>query len=168
MDSVDDCDQTMTEEIAPKKVRSGVFGIIAMFSSLIILLTSFLGTSRDAGTYKFSENRRLVVLLSVSSSSFLETTDPNVCSGIGKLRGITGSTLYIKSSSWNESLIIPKGTLNSQGDCEYTLKTDVGSNFSDSSVNVTVEFPFGTSPAKSYPLPELPPFGNITVEIALS
>ncbi len=158
----------MTDEIAPKKVRSGVFGIIAIFSALIVLLTSFLGSSREVGTYKFSENRRLIVLLTISSSSFLETTDPNVCSGLGALSGIKGSTLFIKSASWNEQLTIPKGTLNSQGDCEYTLKTDVGATFSDDSVSVTVEFPFGTSPAKSYSIPELPPFGNITVEIALS
>lgn len=158
----------MTDESPTQKVRSGVFGIIALFSSIVILLVAFFGTSNEVGTYKFSENRRLIVLLNISSSSFLKTTSPDVCSGIGPLKGLKGSTIYIKSSSWNQTLTIPKGALNSQGDCEYTIETEVGPNFSGSSINVVVEFPFGSSPAKSYAIPELPPFGSINVEIALS
>lgn len=167
-------DQTMTTEpmiveteTATKKKRSGIFGIIAIFSSLILiplsLFYTFSGNSKTIAAV--SSNLKIKVVL--TTDQFLTSGSGNVCNGVGDFKNIKSSTLTIKQGSWNTKVGIGSGILNDQGSCVYEITVAPPSNFKGGSIKIGIDFPFGSLPEDSYPVGSEAPYDITTISVPL-
>ena len=167
-------DQTMTtepmiaeEETVAKKKRSGIFGIIAIFSSLILiplsLFYTFSGSSKTASVV--STNLKIKVVL--TTEQFLTSGSGNVCNGVGDFKNIKSSTLTITQGSWNTKVGIGSGILNDQGSCVYELTVAPPSNFKGGFIKIGIDFPFGSLPVDSYPVGSEAPYDITTISVPL-
>lgn len=167
-------DQTMTtepvlngEELPAKKKRSGIFGIIAILSSLILiplsLMYSFSGSSKTVAAV--SSNLKIKVVL--TTEQFLTSGAGNVCNGVGDFKNIKSSTLNIKQGSWNTKVGIGSGILNDQGSCVYEITVAPPSNFKGGSIKISIDFPFGSLPEDIYPVGSETPYNITTISVPL-
>jgi hypothetical protein len=156
MASLDESDQTLTtSEVTDgvlvdgeesKESRSGIFGLIAIASSFILILVSLFGNFSDNSQFEKDSDNHLHVTLALSSNEFLTSSAANVCDGVGTIKGISTSTIKIAQGAWVQTLKVGSGSLNSQGQCIYTYDVIPPSNFKGGNIQLSATFPFGVSP----------------------
>lgn len=137
--------KTPTSEDSQPKVRSGVFGIIAIFSSVILLVLAFINPFHTNGQYHLDSSTDITINLNLSSEEFLVVSKTNVCDGIGGVKGIKTSTAFAVAPNLDARAQIGSGQLNDEGECEYTIKIATPDNFKGGTVNFSFKFPFGKS-----------------------
>lgn len=171
MDSIQESDHTMTndgqvsEETVAKK-RSGVFGIIAILSSLLIVLVSLTFTVTNSTTTDSAIDPYVKVRITIVSDSFSSQGKTDVCAGTTDLPGISKSQVSISQGSWQSTVAIGKGLLDNQGDCIYSVSVLPISTFSGGNVNLSVKFPFGTSPITIFDVGDSAPYEVATVQLS--
>lgn len=136
---------TPAAEEAKPKVRSGIFGLISIFSALILVAIAYVNPFSADGQFHLDSSTDITVNLKLTSQEFLVISDKNVCDGVGPFPGIKTSTLFVKSSSLNESQNVGSGKLNDQGACEYTITVPTTESFKGGNVDFSLKFPFGKS-----------------------
>lgn len=127
------------------KLRSGVFGIVAIVSSLVLLVISFINPFHTNGQFHLDADTDITIKLKLSSAEFLVISNKNVCDGVGAVSGIKSSTAYASAPSLSAKTAIGTGQLNDQGECEYVIKIATSDNFNGGKVNFSFKFPFGKS-----------------------
>lgn len=167
-------DQTMTtepvltdRESAPKKMRSGIFGIIAIFSSLILIPLSLFYTFTDNSKTTAAVSTNLKIKVVLTTDQFLTSGSGNVCNGVGDFKNIKNSTLTIKQGTWNTKVGIGSGVLNDQGSCVYEITLAPPSNFKGGSIKIGIDFPFGSLPEDTYPVGSEAPYNITTISVPL-
>jgi hypothetical protein len=156
MASLDESDQTLTtSEVTDgtlvdgeesKKSRSGIFGLIAIASSFILILVSLLGNFSGTSAFEKDTDTRLHVVMNLSSNEFLTSSAANVCDGVGTIKGISTSTIKVAQGAWVQTLKVGSGSLNSQGKCIYKYDLYPPSDFKGGNIQLSATFPFGISP----------------------
>jgi len=156
MASLDESDQTLTtsevtsgesaEVEESKKSRSGIFGLIAIASSFILILISLFGNFSDTSQFEKDTDNHLHVTLALSSKEFLTSSAANVCDGVGTIKGISTSTIKVAQGDWVKNLKVGSGNLNSQGQCIYKYDLIPPSGFKGGGIQLSATFPFGESP----------------------
>ncbi len=174
-----DSDQTMTtsddaikstevKEIEKKpKVRSGVFGIITIFSSLILLFVVFFNPFHENGQYNLDVTTDITVNLKLSSNEFLVISNKNNCDGLGSVPGLKSSTIYAKSSSIDKSAQLGNGQLNDEGECEYTITIPTSDSFKGGDVDFSLVFPFAKSRIFTIDVGTEAPYKKVNISIPL-
>lgn len=167
-------DQTMTtndlvgtEEESPKKKRSGVFGIIAILSSLILIPVALFGSFSETTETDATVSNNVIIRVVLTTKAFLTVTSGNVCDGAGDYKNIKNSTLNIKQGSWNTKASIGKGILNDQGSCVYEITLAPPSTFDGGTLKISIDFPFGSLPEDSYEIGNSVPYAITTISVPL-
>ena len=171
MDSVQESDHTMTSEGQASeekaaKTRSGVFGIIAILSSLLIVLVSLTFTVTDSTTTDSAIDPYVKVRVTLASDSFITQGTTDVCAGTEELPDLDKAEVLISQGSWKSKVPIGEGLLDSQGDCIYTVSVLPISTFSGGKVVLSVVFPFGTSPATTFDIGDSAPYEVAAVRVS--
>lgn len=138
-------DGSVTEEARRKRPRSGVFGIIATFSGIALILLSLFSPFSGSPEIQIEADTNIPIILTIKSPQFATATSGNVCDGVGRIQGIKDSQLTITKGSWSESVRIGSGTLNDQGDCIYNFRIAPPSTFTGGDIKLSAQFPFGKS-----------------------
>ena len=172
MAALDEFDQTMTmdENVkgdTPVKQRSGIFGLVAISCSLLVIIVSLFSSFFGNSELKQDVDYKIHITLVLSSKTFLSSNSEAVCDGQGDLKGINTSVVKISSSSLNESLKIGSGTLNNQGACIYNLSFLPPSNFGGGYITIMAVFPFGSSSDFKFNLGTEAPWDPARVSIPL-
>lgn len=174
MEQEESSDQTMTttnfsegEFETPEKKRSGIFGIIAIFSSLILIPVALFGSFSETTETDAAVSNNVVIRVVLTTDQFLTTTSGNVCDGVGDFKNIKNSTLNIKQGSWNTKASIGKGILNDQGSCVYEITLAPPSTFTGGTLRISIDFPFGSLPEDSYFVGTKVPYGITTISVPL-
>lgn len=174
-----DSDQTMTTskdgidseskaEIEKKpKVRSGVFGIITIFSSLILLVVVFFNPFYADGQYNLDVTTDITVNLKLSSKEFLVITNKNNCDGLGSVPGLKNSNIYAQSESIDKSAKLGNGQLNDEGECEYTVTIPTSDSFKGGNVDFSLIFPFAKSRVFTIDVGTQAPYKKVSISIPL-
>lgn len=167
-------DQTMTTEVVsegeietPVKKRSGIFGIIAIASSLILIPVALFGSFSETTETDAAVNNNVIIRVVLSTDQFLTVTSGNVCDGVGTFKNIKNTTLNIKQGSWNTKTSIGKGNLNDQGSCVYEITLAPPSTFSGGTLRISIDFPFGSLPEDTYDVGKSVPYGITTISVPL-
>jgi hypothetical protein len=173
MVSSQESDQTMTsaDEVSGEKAakaRSGIFGIIAILSSVVIALVSLTFTVTDSSTTESAIDPYLRVRVTLVSDSFTTQQTGNVCDGTKDLPDIDAAEVLISQGSWKSKISIGRGLLDNQGDCIYTVSLLPISTFSGGKVMLSVSFPFGTSPVTTFDVGNSTPYQVAQVRIAFN
>jgi hypothetical protein len=150
-----------------KKAKSGLFGIVALLSGLVLLLVALFNSFGDSGQFHLDSNTDLTINLKMSSQQFLVVSEKNVCDGIGDYPGIRTSQAIIKSGSIDKKVQIGSGQLNDQGQCEYFITVPTPDNFKGGTVNFSFVFPFGKSDVFPINVGDSAPYKKAVVEIPL-
>jgi hypothetical protein len=170
MDSVQESDHTMTngeqdtEEKVAKK-RSGVFGIVAIFSSLLIVLVSLTFTFSDQSKTSSAVDSNINIRIALKAQAFLTAGVTNVCAGVSEFPKINQSVVTVSQGAWVEKLPIGPGILNDQGQCTYSLKILPPSTFDGGNIKVAIKFPFGDFPARAFNLGTSTPYASVSLDI---
>jgi hypothetical protein len=173
MDAAQESDHTMTsagEAVAEKTVksRSGIFGIVAILSSVVIVLVSLTFTVTDSTTTDSAVDPYIKVRVILESDSFSKQGTLDVCSGTKELPNINKSQVFISQGSWQSKVAIGKGLLDNQGDCIYNVSVLPLSTFSGGDVNFSVVFPFGTSPVTTFDVGNSAPYEVALVRLSFN
>jgi hypothetical protein len=167
-------DQTMTtaeisevEFEASEKKRSGIFGIIAIFSSLILIPVALFGSFSETTETDAVVNNNVIIRVVLTTDQFLTVTSGNVCDGVGDFKNIKNSTLNIKQGTWNTKASIGKGILNDQGACVYEITLSPPSTFKGGTLRISIDFPFGSLPEDTYPVGNSVPYAITTISVPL-
>jgi hypothetical protein len=170
MDSIQESDHTMTsdgqasEETVTKK-RSGVFGIVAIFSSILIILVSLTFTFADQSKTSSAVDGNINIRIALKAQAFLTAGTTNVCAGVADFPKISQSVVTVSQGSWVENLPIGTGILNDQGQCSYSLKILPLSTFDGGNIKVAIKFPFGDFPGRIFDLGTSVPYATVNLEI---
>jgi len=170
MDSIQESDHTMTsdeqvsEETVAKK-RSGVFGIVAIFSSILIILVSLTFTFADQSKTTSAVDGNINIRIALSAKSFLTAGTANVCAGVADFPKINQSVVTVSQGAWVENLPIGTGILNDQGQCTYSIKILPPSTFDGGKIKVAIKFPFGSFPGESFDLGTATPYATVLLNI---
>jgi hypothetical protein len=174
MDQEETSDQTMTIDgpveadlETSKKKRSGVFGIIAIFSSLILIPVALFGSFSETTETDAAVSNNITIRVVLSTKQFLTVTSGNVCDGVGDYKNIKKTTLNIKQGSWNTKSSIGKGNLNDQGSCVYEITLAPPSTFDGGTLKISIDFPFGSLPEDSYEVGDSVPYAITTISVPL-
>lgn len=154
------------EESKPK-VRSGVFGLVAIFSSIVLLIVAFINPFNSNGEFYIDSNTDITIKLNLTSADFLIVSSKNVCDGSGANSGIKTSTAFATAKNLNESAPIGTGQLNDQGKCEYEIKIPTSDDFKGGTVDFSFKFPFGKSRVFSINVGDRAPYSDALIEIPL-
>ena len=170
MDSIQESDHTMTNdgqvaEEAVIKKRSGVFGIVAIFSSILIILVSLTFTFSDQSKTASAVDGNINIRIALSAKAFLTSSATNVCAGVADFPKINQSVVTVSQGAWVENLPIGAGILNDQGQCAYTLKILPPSTFNGGNIKVAIKFPFGSFPGKIFNLGTSTPYATVLLDI---
>lgn len=128
------------------RVRSGVFGIVAILSSVTLLIVAIFSPTSDNSKITLVSDRAINVALTLISDEFIESGLFSPCGGVGSIKGISTSMLTVASGSWKKTVKIGVGTLNDNGDCIYVFKIMPPESFSGGEIKISARFPFGFSP----------------------
>jgi hypothetical protein len=170
MDSIQESDHTMTggeqvtEEKVPRK-RSGVFGIVAIFSSLLIILVSLTFTFTDQTKTSSAVDGNINIRIALKAQAFLTSGQSNVCAGVPDFPKLNQSVVTVSQGSWVESLPLGPGILNDQGQCTYTLKILPPSTFDGGGIKIAIKFSFAIFPARAFNLGASAPYASVSLEI---
>lgn len=157
MDEKTESDQTLTTEEfspeieedseAPKRQRSGVFGLIAIGSSIVILLTSLFADFSGTTTVTREASDKVTIGVTLKSQEFRNTSSTSICSGTSSVPNIDTAVLRIQSTGWNEEVKLGKGEKDSSGNCLYRMKFIPPTTFKGGNITFTATFQVGnTSP----------------------
>jgi len=172
-------DQTMTNsedalkakgksEVEKKpKVRSGVFGIITIISSVILLIVVIFNPFHSDGEYNLDVTTDVTVSLKLSSDEFLVISNKNNCDGIGSVPGLKNSTIYAKSDSIDKSAKLGSGQLNDEGECEYIITIPTSDSFKGGDVDFNLVFPFAKSRVFTIDVGTQAPYKKVNISIPL-
>ena len=170
MDQEETSDQTMTIDgpveadlDTSKKKRSGIFGIIAIFSSLILIPVALFGSFSETTETDAAVSSNITIRVVLTTKQFLTVTSGNVCDGVGDYN----TTLNIKQGSWNTKASIGKGNLNDQGSCVYEITLAPPSSFDGGTLKISIDFPFGSLPEDSYEVGDSVPYAIPTISVPL-
>lgn len=163
---VEDIKETAEVEEMPK-VRSGVFGIITIFSSLVLLFVIVFNPFHKNGQYNLDVTTDITVNLKLSSNEFLVISNRNICDGIGSVPGLKSSTIYAKSGSIDQSAQLGSGQLNDEGECEYTITIPTSDSFKGGDVDFNLIFPFAKSRIFTINVGREAPYKKVYINIPL-
>jgi hypothetical protein len=172
MDSIQESDHTMTseeqvtEEKVPKK-RSGVFGIVAIFSSLLIVLVSLTFSFTDQNKTNSAVDGNINIRIALKAQAFLTSGQSNVCAGVPDFPKLNQSVVTVSQDSWVKSLPLGSGILNDQGQCTYILKILPPSTFDGGNIKIAIKFSFAIFPARAFSLGESVPYASVSLDIPL-
>ncbi len=170
MDSIQESDHTMTsdgqasEETVAKK-RSGVFGIVAIFSSLIIIAGSLTFNFVDQTKTSSNVGGDINIRITLSAQAFRTSASATPCAGVPDFPKISQSVVTVSQGAWVEEFPIGKGILNNLGQCAYVLKILPPSTFNGGSIKVAIKFPFGDFPGRSFNLGSSAPYATVNLDI---
>jgi hypothetical protein len=170
MDSDQEFDHTMTsgeqvpEEKVPKK-RSGVFGIVAIFSSLLIVVVSLTFSFTDQTKTSSTVDGNINIRIALKAQAFLTSGQSNVCAGVPDFPKLNQSVVTVSQGSWVKALPLGTGILNDQGQCTYTLKILPPSTFEGGDIKIAIKFSFAIFPARAFNLGASAPYASVDLEI---
>jgi hypothetical protein len=170
MDSIQESDHTMTsgeqvtEEKVPRK-RSGVFGLVAIFSSLLIILVSLAFSFSDQNKTSSAVDGNINIRIALKAQAFLTSGQRNVCAGVPDFPKLNQSVVTVSQGSWAEVIPLGNGILNDQGQCTYILKILPPSTFVGGNIKIAIKFSFAVFPARTFNLGESAPFASVSLDI---
>ena len=177
MASLDESDQTLTTgEVTDgvlvdgeesKKSRSGIFGLVAIFCSAILIVLSLFANFHGNANLAQDTDSKIRVELTLTAHQFLTGNSANSCNGSGDLKGINTSSLIVKKSAWSQKVTIGSGTLNNKGQCIYNISVYPPSNFTGGVIELTAVFPFGSSSTLKHNVGESAPWKPAVMSIPL-
>lgn len=154
-------------ETSQPKVRSGVFGIVAIFSAFVLILIAFVNPFHTNGQYLLDTNTDITIRLNLESEDFLVISNKNVCDGTGRISGIKTSTAFASAKNLNASKPLGSGQLNDEGKCEYIIKIPTSDEFKGGNVDFSFKFPFGKSRVFSINIGDKAPYVDALIDIPL-
>jgi hypothetical protein len=171
MDSVQESDHTMTngEQDTEEKVsknRSGVFGIVAIFSSVIITLVSLTFSVSDSTKTESAASPYVKARVTLVSDSFRSQGTSAACAGTTSLPNLNKAAVLIGQGSWLSEVPLGPGLLDDQGNCIYSISVLPLSTFTGGNVNLSVRFTFGTSAVKIFNVGDSTPYKIATLQLS--
>jgi hypothetical protein len=170
MDLAQESDHTMTsgeptiKKEVPKK-RSGVFGIVAIFSGLLIIFVSLTFTFTDQSKTSTAIDGNINIQIALKANAFLTSGQSNVCAGVPDFPKLNQSVVTVSQGSWVEALPLGPGILNDQGQCTYALKILPPSTFEGGDIKIAIKFSFGIFPARTFNLGASAPYASVKLDI---
>ena len=170
MDSVQESDHTMTNdgqdtEEKPVKKRSGVFGIIAIFSSLLIILVSLTSNFAEQSKTSSAVDGNINIRIALKAQAFLTAGQTNVCAGVPDFPKISQAIVTVSQGAWVEQLPLGPGILNDQGQCAYSLQILPLSTFEGGNIKIGIKFSFAIFPARAFSLGTSVPYKTVNLDI---
>ena len=170
MDSVQESDHTMTSDgqdidEKPVKKRSGVFGIIAIFSSILIVAVSLTFNFADQSKTSSAVDGNINIRIALKAQAFLTSGQTNVCAGVADFPKISQAIVTVSQGAWVEKLPLGQGILNDQGQCAYELKILPPSTFDGGNIKIGIKFTFAIFPERAFSLGTSVPYATVNLDI---
>jgi hypothetical protein len=147
--------------------RSGGFGVVAIVSSLALILIVFLSPIQENSKFTLEADTTLKISLTLSSREFTSSGMLNPCDGIGSIKGIKNSIITVANGGWKVNPKIGSGTLSDEGNCVYNINVQPPESFEGGVVQLSAVFPFGFSPVYKIDVGDKAPWSVARMKLPL-